>query len=207
MPHRDDFELLDLSPYFNQDAISYDEDRTDGDFAGTRRTYPAEDLPSSNSIMKCDNVLFRFPDKRDGAKNIIALEGQRIQVPRLPYESLHLLGVSAGTSLEDTVRFLFADGVGEEAFLGLSAWRRGHDLKYGERVAIQCTGFHYPSRHVYTDKLDLIYGIWMQTVPVRSCKPLIAIELPDNSNMHVFAMTLQRRRTDATPAEFETGKP
>ena len=195
MPHRDDFELLDLSPYFNQDGISYDEDRSDGDFAGTRRTYPAEDLPSSNSIMKCENVLFRFPDKRDGAKNIIALEGQRIQVPRAPYESLHLLGVSAGTSLEDTVRFLFTDGVGEEAFLGLSAWRRGHDLMYGERVAIRCTGFHLPSRHVYTDRLDLIYGIWMQTVPVRSCKPLITIELPYNPGMHIFSMTLRRRAT------------
>lgn len=200
MPNRDDFELLDLSPYFNQDGISYDEDRTDGDLAGTGRTYPAEELPSSNSIMKCDNVLFRFPDKRDGARNIIALEGQRIPVPGLPYESLHLLGVSADASLEDTVRFLFADGVSEEAFLGLSSYRLGNELKYGEGVAIQCTGFHYPSRHVYTDKLDLIYGIWMQTVPVRSCKPLITIELPYNPGMHIFSMTLRRRATNNSGA-------
>ncbi|MDE3256911.1 MAG: hypothetical protein OYM47_03655 [Gemmatimonadota bacterium] len=195
MPQHDVFELLDLSPYFNQDGISSDEDRTDGDFAGTGRTYPAEDLPSSNSIMKCDDVLFSFPDKRNGARNIVSLEGQRIQVPGLPYESLHLLGVSGGTSLEDTVRFLFSDGVSEVAFLGLSSWRRGHDLKYGERVAIQCTGFHLPARHVYTDKLDLIYGIWMQTVPVRSCKPLVTIELPYNPGMHIFSMTLRRRAT------------
>ena len=207
MSDYDDFELLDLSRYFDQDGISFDEDRTDGDFAGTGRTYPAEDLPPSNSIIKCGDVLFRFPDKRDGAMNNIALEGQRIPVPRFPYLGLHLLGVSAGTSLEDTIRFLSVDGVSEEAFLGLSSWRRGHDLKYGEHVAIQCTGFHYPSRHVYTDKLDLIYGIWMQTVPVRSCRPLTAIELPDNSNMHVFAMTLQRRCTVGTLAEYETGKP
>ena len=206
MTGRDVFELLDLSTYFNQDGISSDEDRTDGDFAGTGRTYPAEDLPSSNSILRCDNVLFRFPDKRDGAKNNIALEGQRIPVPMHPYESLHLLGVSAGTSLEDTVRFFFADGVSEEAFLGLSSSRRGHDLKYGERVAIQCTGFHYPSRHVYTDKLDLIYGIWMQTVPVRSYKPLLTIQLPDNPGMHVFALTLQRRYAGGSLIAHHTDK-
>ncbi len=187
--------ILDLTPYFNNDGISCDADRADGDLNGNGATYPAEDLPPSNSPVECERVVFRFPSKEDGQDNNIVLEGQRIAVPQDVFDGLYFLGVALSGYLEDVVRFVFADGSKEEAFLGLSGWDKSHNLKYGERVAVLCSGYHFPAKHVYTDRVGVDYGIWMQHIPIRATCPLMAVELPDNPGMHIFAMTLHRPGT------------
>ncbi len=189
-------QVLDLTPYFNNDGISYESDRTDGDFTGMGNTYAAENLPPSTSIVTFYGVSFRFPDKRDGLKNNVALEGQRIEVPQSMYKCLYLLGASDGNSLEDSIRFVFANGSQEKAFLGLSSWRLYHKLKYGERPAIKCTGYNFPSQHVYTNRIAVDYGIWMQEVAITASKVLTSIEFPDNPGMHVFALTLRQSGSD-----------
>jgi hypothetical protein len=189
---REAYRILNLTPFFNNDGISSDADRRDGNFNGAGATYPEEDLPVSRSLLECEGVVFRFPDKGNGLDNNIALEGQRIPVPQDVYDCLYLLGASDGANLEDAVRFIFADGGQEEAFLGLSGWGKRHSLRYGERVAVQCSGYHFPSRHVYTDRVGVDYGIWMQRTPIRAVRPTVAIALPDNPGMHIFAMTLHR---------------
>ncbi len=192
MDSHDAYLILDLAPYFNNDGISYDVDRTDGNFDGDGATYPAEDLPPSNSPVECEGIVFRFPSKEDGQNNNIVLEGQRIAVPQDVFDGLYFLGVSLGGYLEDVIRFVFADGSKEEAFLGLSGWNKSHNLKYGERVGMLCSGYHFPSKHIYTDRVGVDYGIWMQHIPICVTRPLVAVELPDNPGMHIFAMTLHR---------------
>jgi len=201
MDNRDAYLTLDLTPYFNNDGISSDAGRNDGDFNGVGETYPEEDLPASSSLLECNGVVFRFPDKRDGTDNNIALEGQHIPIPKDVYDGLFLLGASVSGYLEDVIRFMTAGGDQEEAFLGLSAWYKGHSLKYGEQVAVRCSGYHCPAHHVYTDRLGVSYGVWMQRAPIRTARPLIAIELPENPGMHIFAMTLHRAEVKASQEE------
>lgn len=184
-------QILDLTPYFNNDGISFDDNRGDGDFAGLGVTYPAEDLPPSNALVVCLGVPFRFPDKRDGRNNNISMEGQRISVSQARFANLFLLGAAEENSLEDVIRFVYVSGRQHETPLGLSSWRLRHDLKYGERVAIECRGYHFLTHDVHTDLLGVDYGIWLQTVAIDPTECLAAIELPDNPGMHVFAMTLQ----------------
>lgn len=183
--------ILDLNSYFNNDGISFDTDRTDGDLNGHGWTYPAEDLPPSNSLVENDGVVFRFPCKEDGEDNNVVPEGQRIMVLQDVYEGLSLLGVSDRGYLDDVICFVFADGSKDETFFGLSAWNKPHDLKYGERVGIRCSGYHFPSKHVYTDRVGVDYGIWIQDISICASHPLVAIELPENPGMHIFAMTLR----------------
>ena len=201
MDSHDAYLILDLTPYFNNDGISYDADRTDGNFDGDGATYPAEDLPPSNSPVECEGVVFRFPSKEDGQNNNIVLEGQWIVVPQDVFDGLYFLGVSLGGYLEDVVRFVFADGSKEEAFLGLSGWNKSHNLRYGERVGMLCSGYHFPSKHIYTDRVGVDYGIWMQHIPIGAAHPLVAVELPDNPGMHIFAMTLHRLSTGKNKEE------
>ena len=182
---------LNLTSYFNNDGISYDVDRTDGDFNGSGWTYPAEDLPPSNSSIERNGIVFRFPSKEDGEDNNVVPEGQRISVLQDVYRGLWLLGVSDRGYLEDVIRFVYADARKEEAFLGLSGWNKSHNLKYGERVGILCSGYHFPTKHVYTDRVGVDYGIWMQYIPIRVSHSLVAIELPENPGIHIFAMTLR----------------
>lgn len=183
--------VIDLGSYFNSDVISSDANRSDGDFNGVGETYPEEDLPASNSIVECYNVVFRFPDKGDGLNNNISLEGQHIAIPKYRYDRLYLLGAAEG-NLEDMVTFKTADGGQQVAFLGLSGWHKRNHLQYGERVAITCSGYHCPAHHVFTDRLGVGYGIWMQQIHICPSGQLVAIELPENPGMHVFAMTLRR---------------
>ena len=201
MDRFDPYLILDLTPYFNNDGISSDVDRRDGNFNGTGATYPEEDLPAISSLLECDGVVFQFPDKGDGLDNNIALEGQRILVPEDVYDALYLLGASDNNSLEDVIRFIFPGGEQDEAFLGLSAWHACHSLRYGERVAVQCSGYHFPSQHVYTDRVEVDFGIWMQRVFVPANRPLVAVEFPDNPGMHIFAMTLHRAEAKASQEE------
>lgn len=196
MESKDAYLILDLTTVFNNDGISYDADRTDGNFNGSGWTYPAEDLPPSNSSMECKGVMFRFPSKKDGDDNNVVPEGQRIWVLQDLYDGLWLLGVSESGYLEDVMRFVFADGSKDEAFLGLSGWNKPYNLKYGERVGILCSGYHFPSGHVYTDRVGVDYGIWIQDISIRASRPLVAIELPDNPGMHIFAMTLRLSGTN-----------
>ena len=79
---------------------------------------PEEDLPASNSIVECDGVVFRFPDKSAGRDNNISLEGQRISIPEDLYDTAYFLGASEEISLGENIRFTFSDGGREEAFLG-----------------------------------------------------------------------------------------
>ena len=183
--------LLDLTSCFNCDGISSDTDRSDGDFNGSGATYPAEDLPESNALLQCRGVPFRFPDKGDARDNNMALEGQRVPVPRRRYETLYLLG-AAEEDFEDTVRWIGTDGMERTARLGLSGWGKGHDLRYGECVAVRCSGYHFPSRHVYTGRVGVDYGLWMQKLPIPAPGRLAAIQFPDNPGMHIFATTLRR---------------
>ena len=184
--------MLNLESFFNNDGISTSKNRTDGDFTGAGNTYPAEDLPPSNSRFECENIPFIFPDKSDGRNNNIALDGQHVPVPEGNFEAIYLLGASDSASLEDTVSLVFADDSRETVFLGLSSWRLCHNLKYGERVAVKCRGYHFPSRHVHTTQIGVDYGMWMQRLPVRRPGTLCTIEFPDNPNMHIFSLTLHR---------------
>lgn len=199
--YRNDFVVLDLAAHFNNDGISSDADRTDGDFTGGGNTYPDEDLPPSNSVVVCDGVPFRFPDKGDGLNNNVSLEAQRIPVPRGRYDMLYFLGAAGGFSVEDTIRFAFAHDFTEAATFGLSSWRLCHGLKYGERVAIQCSGYHFPSQHVYTDRIDVDYGIWMQRILICNDGVLESIKFPENPDLHIFSMTLRRTRGDGERRE------
>jgi hypothetical protein len=201
MDRLDPYLILDLTPYFNNDGISSDADRGDGDFNGTGATYPEEDLPASGSLIACGGVVFQFPDKGHGLDNNISLDGQRIPVPQNVYDGLYLLGASDNSDLEDVIRLIFADGSQEPAYMGLSGWGKGHHLRYGERVAVQCSGYHFPSKHVYTDRVGVHYGIWMQRVPIPGSRPLAAVVFPENPGMRVFAMTLCKAEPRASQEE------
>ena len=183
-------QIFDLTEHFNNDGISSDQDRTDGDFTGTGQTYPEEDLPPSNTRVSYGGVPFAFPDKSDGALNNISLEGQRLFVTERCYERLFILGAADVTSLEDRMVVASGQETHHDLPLQLSSWRLGRNLKYGELPAIKCSGFHFPSQHVSTEKLDITYGIWMQTISLPRIT-VTSILMPDNPGMHIFALTLE----------------
>ncbi len=144
------FRPINLSEYFNNDGISYDNLKCDGDFDGKGCTYPAEELPESNSLIAVDGVPFYFSSKEVGCKNNMIFEGQVILLPEDYYMSLFVLGAvegQNGEAFEESLTFSFNDGKYDSVYVGLSNWLL--EPIYNERIAFFCTHLHYPdSRQV-----------------------------------------------------------
>jgi hypothetical protein len=187
------FEVVELSPYFNNDGISYRHNRMDGDLDGEGMTFPAEELPESCAIVTLCGIDFFFPDKRDGALNNLFLEGQLIAIPPNQYSVLHVLGVSEGGSFEDKIAFQYTDGGEERVMLGLTNCRLPWgEVKFGEQRPLLFAEMHFPPGDWHTSSDHPTCGLWLQSLAIDSARKLRAIQLADNPAMHLFAMTLQR---------------
>ena len=142
---RRSFYLVDLRNYFNNDAFSYDSLKCDGDFDGKGATYPAEELPQSNSLIFVDQVPFYFPCKEDGFANNMVFSGQSIGFEPMKLTALFVLGAVEGQNGEvyqEEITVSLEDGTYHPVYLGLSNWLLAP--QYGERLAFRCSHLHYP---------------------------------------------------------------
>jgi len=184
---------LDLQPLFDNDGISWDADLGNGDFDGEGGTYPAEDLPPSNTLVEFQGIPFFFPDKEDGARNNVALEGQRLAVPVGGYRALHLLGAADSGSFAEWLEVEELAGGRERYCLGLSSWHGFEGPVFNERLGITCSGFHSGDLgNTHTDgRVQREVWMWVQAIRLEESRPIQALVFPDNPCMHLFAATLE----------------
>ncbi|HEY7201617.1 MAG TPA: hypothetical protein VIC57_15455 [Candidatus Dormibacteraeota bacterium] len=175
---------LDLTPHFDNDGISAAGNTADGAFNVWRNTFPAEDLPASGELVDVAGIAFRFPSKADGALNNVVCGGQLIEVPPGAYDWIYVLAAGERRS-EDPVYLHFASGAVDPEWLRVSDFWPGPP-RFGEVVAFRARSMHYP-RHA---QRNLEPTIWLQRVPVTRLDRLVAIRLPENRAMHLFAATL-----------------
>jgi len=223
-----EFVLLDLRSYFNNDGISYDPLKCDGDFDGKGATYPAEDLPPSNSLIMVDDIPFYFPSKENGFMNNMVLSSQIINFDPAFIKAMHVLGAvegQFGEVYEEEVTISCEDGTYEAVYLGLSNWLL--PARYNERIAFQCSHLHFPEpgqevsisnqipvmsaydrssvpsffSSASSEKKDAENAakgiwtprIWLQRVLFDFRKKSTSMAFIDNLNLHIFAITLQKR--------------
>jgi alpha-mannosidase len=86
---------------YNVDVVSYDKNKTDGDFDGKGATFPAELFPET---ITAENITFSLGPKADGACNAVSCQGQTIKLPEGKFNRLYLLAASADTSHSATFR-------------------------------------------------------------------------------------------------------
>jgi hypothetical protein len=140
------FYPINLSEFFNNDGISYDGIKSDGAFDEKGATYPAEELPASNSVISLDGIPFLFPSKENGCKNNMVLSNN-ISIPILEnhYEYLYILGAIGGTRGEicgQEMIVVFNDNSEEFIYFRLSNWLL--DPEFRERTGFVCSHIHYP---------------------------------------------------------------
>ena len=192
---------LDLAKLLNNDGISSDPAKKDGNFdlpnLASGSGYPADQLPASGAELALKapaGLVFRFPDKADGKPNNLRCTGQRIDVPAGIYATLWLLAAADTNNQEGAARLVYEKGE-EPAALRVTDWCQ--EPKLGETEAVRCT-----ARHTWDGKReDKACRIWAVAAPLRR-EPLKAIELPKNERIHVFAATLVRAtETESTHAD------
>jgi hypothetical protein len=186
-PAEEPFVLLDLEPLFNWDSISYASNLPDGTFNVWKNSFPAEELPASDSLVEVAGVPFRFPSKEDGRLNNIRCAGERLELACARYDWIYVLAASERRA-EDTVYLGFESGAVEMEWLRISDFWPGGPARFGEVEAFRTKNIHFP-RHVQP-RLEPV--IWMQRIPVTRQEALTWVRFPDNIAIHLFAATAVR---------------
>jgi alpha-mannosidase len=177
-----EFKPVDLSPFFNQDAVSSNKHRKDAALREMGWAYPAEEFPAPGE-QEIGGVPFIIPSVADGQKNAICCEGQEVPLPAGRFATLCVLGACHNGSFNESAVLIFSDGSRQMVQLGLSDWC--HSPAFGEAPGLAFTHRHrgggddVPPPNIRLQKIALPQG-----------KELKAIVLPTRKEMHVFALTL-----------------
>jgi len=184
MTRRDGFLLLDLGPYFNNDAISRADNPGDGGFNVWGNSFPAASLPPGGAVVSVGQVPFRFPPSEDGQPNNVVCRGQLVPIPAGRYDWIYFLA-AAERRTEDQVCLHYEDGAVDPEWLRVSDFWPGGP-HFGEVCAYRCPDMHYP-RHVQP---GVQACMWRPRVPVTRATGLARLRLPDNEAIHLFAASL-----------------
>jgi len=85
---------------FDLDGVSWDSNRTDGDFNKNGITYPAELFPDT---IVSEGITFIMGPKQDAMNNILICKGNKIVLPRdRNYNKLYILAASANGDTRET---------------------------------------------------------------------------------------------------------
>jgi hypothetical protein len=176
------FRSLDLTAHLDNTARTTREDLAAGGFNIWRNTFPADELPPAGGRVEVGGVQFAFP--ADGPDNL-RCTGQLIEVPPGRYDWIWVLA-AAERRTEDQVLLHFAGGEVDPEWLRVSDFWPDAAPHFGETAAFRCAVLHYP-RHV---QANMPVTIWRQRVAVPRAAELVAVRLPDNPAIHLFAATL-----------------
>lgn len=195
-PTTECFHLDALASHFNNDGLSWRANPTEGNFDFPSRreggSLIADLLPRKGALVEVPGhpaVTFRFPDKDDRLRNNILCDGQRLQFAK-PYEAF------------DAVWFLGACHDGGRAALLTIDYEDGQaqgELRLADWLSRPAAGeidvLRLPAIHTFDGREEAREcGLVAWRVPLDPKRKLMAITLPRERNMHVFAATLARTK-------------
>ncbi len=190
---------LELS--FDIDAVSFDDDRGDGDLDGRGRTIPAELLPD---VLRREGVLYTIGPKENGAANALACRGQTLPLPVKPrmnsYNRLHILAAAIRGDQEGTFtvgdrtttlninNFTGFVGQWDNRLVNGAQVSNPFQVKPGfiKRDDIAWTGTH---RHDRENGNEAYVFTYLFHYAIDLERGDSAVTLPDNDNILIFAMT------------------
>jgi hypothetical protein len=206
--------FLDLSKQFDVDAISTEGKPTDGDFDGKGATLPAESFPpdafgiaamlapNTNKRSRGDDPLypsgyfsdisisarqtwFSFGSKEDGKKNAVACKGQVLNTAGR-FFGLHLAAAATGSKDVAAVFTLtYKDGSTEKISRTIGDWNRRPGAS--DPIAVSASRKRTPQEDIRS-----FAGIRHVIIPVDVSRELVSVTLPNDPNIKVFAVTLER---------------
>lgn len=177
---------INISEYFNNDGVSYDGLKCDGSFDGNGCTYPAEELPPSNTIFHLDGIPFLFPSKENGEKNNMVVRRQVFPLPGKRARALYVIGACEGPEgyvHEEEALLTLQDGRSCTVYIGLSNWVL-HPV-FGESVAFECSHLHFPDPGQAINR-----NIFALSPPVDYRSPEPSLEL--SSRLYLFGAVPER---------------
>lgn len=180
-------ELLDLAVYFNNHGCGSSHfENCQADLNGLQEFFLCESMPKKG-IFEVAGMKFLFPLLADGINDNISCLSQVIAVKQGQYSRIMFLGCADEGSFSEPVVIFYEGGEVEELYLNLSCWWLYPD--YGEMIAWEG---RFATRTI--DKVHVAPNrgrLYAQDYNLNQNKVVVGIKLPENMNMHLFAISLQ----------------
>jgi alpha-glucosidase len=177
-----------LADAFDNVGITAADDPAPGDLDGGGSSFLADKLAEQGATpgadLTFDGFDFTWPDVAPGTPDNVASQDQTIQVSG-EGNALAFLGTGTSGSAAGTATVHYADGSTSTDTLGFANWCCLADDSYGSRTAIRTLGKNTPDGPAYP---TVEYRVYVSTVRVEEDKEIVAVTLPGNSAVHVFAM-------------------
>lgn len=186
---------LNLYPYFNEDAFSYDTNRSNGSYDGYGNTYSA-DLASSSILL--DNIPYIFGPFQNGVNNSIKCSGQTIAIDNRNCNLIQIAGSATSGNYSGVFRVNYTDGSYADIGLTMKDWCTS-DLT-GMKVLQYMNHRHTASADEVKNVNILAYAI-----PTDTNKYVKSIVLPNQNNVHILAITLLSSGAPQVPVEIGNG--
>ena len=131
-----------LALNYDTDGISFDGNRTDGNFDGKGNSYPAE-LWTSEIVS--NDVVFKMGSAADGQKNFMSSRGQVINLPEGRFNTVYVLASSAD---QDHMAEFKVDGKAVKVSIpyysgNIGQWDK-RDLRNGFKQSVRINGIAHP---------------------------------------------------------------
>ncbi|TDV54858.1 alpha-L-fucosidase [Actinophytocola oryzae] len=180
--------VVPIDRYFDNDGIDSASAR-DGSFDGSGYTFPAEALPTGQITV--DGVPYAFPSAAAGADNNAVATGQRLDLPEGHYHSAYLLVAGSYGMASGTATVHYTDGTTTTASLAGPDWYSGAGqiaapFRYTPDGGTDQHPVSISVARIWLDSSRAAVGVTLPTTnPPR----------PNESSLHVFALTLQPAAT------------
>ena len=118
----DNFTVVDLGDYFDNDGITFVTNLADGEF-DFQQSYPAEEMPAPGRV-ELGGVPFEFPRYDDGQQNCVRLSNKTIDLADSPAATIYFLGACFRNKPAEATIY-YTDGSSERQLLPLGDPGRG----------------------------------------------------------------------------------
>lgn len=200
-------QLANLTP--DNDGVTTD-NVGGGNFDGSGNTYSATAIAGAGFGLYAETTVggveYNMPDVQPGALDNVQCQGQTILVSDTPGATyIGFLGASTGsgaTGASGYVTFTYTDGTTSTQLLGLTDWTMDNGAttspSYGNQVAAAMTYYN----DEYGNPIAENNYLFTAMLPLTSGKTLDSITLPDNPDMHVFAVSLASVQENTAFGEY-----
>jgi alpha-mannosidase len=174
---------------YDADVMTYDTNRSDGNFDGKKNSYAAELIPDTLSV---DGVKFCFGPRGNKENNALRCKGNKITLPSGSYSKIYILAASS-SPLDQHCVF----DINGSQFIAnvpyysgnIGTWATYSGAVKKEKIGFTGTHLHNPNgnsaytfTYMFQYSNDLPVGYNTLTLPNNPNITLFAVSLSDNTN-------------------------
>ncbi|WP_166849023.1 RICIN domain-containing protein [Isoptericola sp. BMS4] len=178
----------ELADAFDNVGITTADDPAPGDIDGGGSSFLAGRLAEQGATpgaqLTFDGFDFTWPDVTPGTPDNVASSGQTVRVSGQG-NALAFLGTGTSGSAAGTATVHYADGSTSTGTLGFANWCCLAQDSYGSQTVIRTLGKNTPDGPAYP---SVEYRVYTSAIQVDETKEVVAVTLPGNAAVHVFAL-------------------